>query len=68
MRGIDSPVNHAFTFAPTFSFFLDCTGEVELRRLVAALGEGVGVLMPLANYGFSRLFTWVNDRFGAPVR
>lgn len=61
---IDSPVKHAFTFTPAFSFFVDCASEDELRRYVAALGEGGQALMPLANYGFSQLFTWLNDRFG----
>ena len=61
---IDSPVHHAFTFTPAFSFFVHCADEDELRRLAAALGEGGSELMPLANYGFSRLFTWVSDRFG----
>lgn len=61
---IDSPVKHAFTFTPAFSFFVDVTSEAELRRLATVLGEGGGVLMPLANYGFSKLFTWVSDRFG----
>ncbi len=37
----------------------------ELDRLAAGLGDGGEVLMPLADYGFSRRFTWVNDRFGA---
>ncbi len=61
---IDSPAKHAFTFTPAFSFFVDCAAEDEIRRLADALGEGGAVLMPLADYGFSRLFTWVNDRFG----
>ncbi|HEX7380241.1 MAG TPA: VOC family protein [Pirellulales bacterium] len=61
---IDSPVKHAFTFTPAFSFFVDCESEEQLGRLAAALGEGGGVLMPLGNYGFSRQFTWLNDRFG----
>jgi len=61
---IDSPVKHAFTFTPAFSFFVDVTSEAELRRLATVLGEGGGGMMPLANYGFSKLFTWVNDRFG----
>jgi predicted 3-demethylubiquinone-9 3-methyltransferase (glyoxalase superfamily) len=60
----DSPVQHQFTFTPSVSLFVECETEEELRRLAAALGEGGGVLMPLQNYGFSRLFTWVNDRFG----
>jgi predicted 3-demethylubiquinone-9 3-methyltransferase (glyoxalase superfamily) len=61
---IDSPVKHAFTFTPAFSFFVDCASEDELRRLAAALGEGGQALMPLGNYGFSQLFTWLSDRFG----
>jgi len=31
---------------------------------LAPLFEGGGVLMPRGNYGFSREFAWVNDRFG----
>jgi len=61
---IDSPIKHAFTFTPAFSFFIECSSEEELGRLLAALSEGGGVLMPRANYGFSREFAWVNDRFG----
>jgi len=61
---IDSPVKHGFTFTPAFSFFVDFSAEDEMRRVADALGAGGGVLMPLSNYGFSRLFTWVNDRFG----
>lgn len=61
---IDSPVKHAFTFTPAFSFFVDCASEDEVRRYAAALGEGGQTFMPLGNYGFSQLFTWVGDRFG----
>lgn len=61
---IDSPVKHAFTFTPAFSFFIECSSEDELSRLLATLSEGGGVLMPRGNYGFSRQFAWVNDRFG----
>lgn len=61
---IDSPMKHGFTFTPAFSFFVDCESEEQLRRLALALGEGGATLMPLDNYGFSRQFTWLNDRFG----
>jgi predicted 3-demethylubiquinone-9 3-methyltransferase (glyoxalase superfamily) len=61
---IDSPVKHDFTFTPAFSFFVDCDSEAELERLSAALSEGGATLMPLDDYGFSRKFTWVNDRYG----
>jgi predicted 3-demethylubiquinone-9 3-methyltransferase (glyoxalase superfamily) len=61
---IDSPVKHAFDFTPSFSFFVECESEHELRRLSAGLSEQGEALMPLDNYGFSRLFTWMKDRFG----
>jgi predicted 3-demethylubiquinone-9 3-methyltransferase (glyoxalase superfamily) len=60
----DSVVHHAFTFTPSFSFFVTCESEEEMQRLFAALREGGSELMPLNNYGFSRLFTWANDRYG----
>ena len=61
---IDSPPKHGFTFTPAFSLFVDCDSEEDIRRLSAALGEGGAVLMPLDAYGFSRRFTWLNDRYG----
>ncbi len=60
----DSPVSHAFTFTPSLSIFVTCGSEDEFRRMAGALGSDGAVLMPIDNYGFSRLFTWVNDRFG----
>ena len=44
--------------------FIDLEGEAELNRLAVALAEGGMVQMPAGNYGFSTLFTWVQDRFG----
>ncbi|UIJ45616.1 VOC family protein [Sphingomonas cannabina] len=64
VRVFDSPVKHAFTFTPSFSLFLDFTGEEELRAVADALGEGGQVLMPLDSYDFGPLFTWLVDRFG----
>ncbi len=61
---IDSPVKHAFTFTPSVSLFVECESEAELDQAFAALSADGGVLMPPASYGFSRKFTWVNDRFG----
>jgi predicted 3-demethylubiquinone-9 3-methyltransferase (glyoxalase superfamily) len=61
---IDSPVKHAFTFTPASSLFVECETEEEIGRIAAALGDGGAVLMGLAGYGFSRKFTWLNDRFG----
>ncbi|MGN6461995.1 MAG: VOC family protein [Pseudolabrys sp.] len=61
---IDSPVKHAFTFTPSFSFFVECRSEDEIRNLGEKLRENGQVMMPLDNYGFSKLFTWVSDRYG----
>jgi len=63
-RLYDSPPVHAFTFTPSTSFFIDCDDEAQLRRLAEVLGEGGATMMPADNYGFSRLFTWIADRFG----
>jgi predicted 3-demethylubiquinone-9 3-methyltransferase (glyoxalase superfamily) len=60
----DSFVKHAFGFTPSFSFFIDVDSEARVRELAERLKEGGGELMPVGNYGFSRLFAWVADRFG----
>lgn len=60
----DSFVKHGFTFTPSFSFFVDCASEDEIAHLAAALSEGGSTLMPLGEYGFSRKFAWVADRYG----
>ncbi|MGA7226540.1 MAG: VOC family protein [Candidatus Acidiferrales bacterium] len=60
----DSTVQHGFSFTSAFSFFVECDTEDEIDRLYAALVAGGTAPMPIGNYGFSRKFGWVNDRFG----
>jgi len=60
----DSPDVHAFTFTPSTSLFVECDTESDVDRIAAALGKDGGVLMPVGNYGFSKRFGWVVDRFG----
>ena len=60
----DSAPVHAFTFTPSTSFMIDCDDEAQLRTLAEKLGDGGGVMMPIDNYGFGTLFTWLADRFG----
>lgn len=60
----DSPVKHGFSFTPASSTFVDFDSIAELERVFAILSEGGQALMPLNNYGFSKRFGWVNDRFG----
>lgn len=60
----DSYISHDFTFTPSISLFVTCQSEEEVAELSAAFAEGGKYLMPLDNYGFSRRFAWVVDRFG----
>ncbi|MCU1670520.1 MAG: 3-demethylubiquinone-9 3-methyltransferase, partial [Blastococcus sp.] len=60
----DSPPVHDFSFTPSFSVWIETESEDELQRLFAALRDGGTELMPLDDYGFSRRFGWVNDRYG----
>ena len=61
---MDSEVQHAFTFTPASSLFVDFDSETELVRVLEALSTEGQTLMELASYGFSRKFAWINDRFG----
>jgi predicted 3-demethylubiquinone-9 3-methyltransferase (glyoxalase superfamily) len=60
----DSFVKHEFSFTPAFSYFVECDSEDEIRQLHAALVAGGNAPMPLGEYGFSRMFAWVSDRYG----
>jgi predicted 3-demethylubiquinone-9 3-methyltransferase (glyoxalase superfamily) len=60
----DSAVQHGFTFTPAISFFVDCESQQELLLLFNALSENGKTFMLLGNYGFSRQFAWVSDRYG----
>ncbi|MED1606125.1 VOC family protein [Cytobacillus kochii] len=61
---IDSNIAHQFNFTPSFSFYLNCDTEEELRVVYEKLVDGGTELMPLGDYGFSQQFAWINDRFG----
>jgi len=63
LRLFDSPPVHGFTFTPAISLFVDCDDEAQLRALAEKLGEGGSVMMPVNDYGFSALYTWIADRF-----
>lgn len=61
---IDSNVTHQFDFTPSFSIYVNCDTEKELEELYHKLMEGGQALMPLGDYGFSKKFGWLNDKFG----
>lgn len=60
----DSPIEHAFTFTPSLSLFVDLDSGTSLERVFAQLANDGKVLMPVDDYGFSKKFGWVNDRYG----
>ncbi|WAT18082.1 VOC family protein [Aurantiacibacter sp. MUD11] len=57
----DSPPVHNFSFTPSTSIFVECDDEAQLRDMAEKLTASV--MMPIDNYGFSRLFTWIADPF-----
>ncbi|RDS81410.1 VOC family protein [Dyella psychrodurans] len=61
---IDSAVKHDFSFTPALSIFVDLDDETGIEHAFCELANGGKVFMPLNNYGFSRKFAWVSDRFG----
>ncbi|WP_144510746.1 VOC family protein [Bacillus sp. FJAT-22090] len=61
---MDSTIQHAFTFTPSISLFVECDSEEELDQSYAALLVDGQALMPINNYGFSKKFGWVQDKFG----
>ena len=61
---IDSNIKHQFTFTPSFSIYITCSTDEEIEHLYEKLIEGGQALMPIGDYGFSKKFGWLNDRFG----
>lgn len=61
---IDSPIAHGFSFTPAVSLFVECESAEQLDRAFEALGADGKVFMPLDDYGFSKRFGWIADRFG----
>jgi predicted 3-demethylubiquinone-9 3-methyltransferase (glyoxalase superfamily) len=61
---IDSAVKHFFSFTPSISVYVNCEDDEEIEKVFAAFADGGKIMMPLDNYGFSKKFGWVADRFG----
>ncbi|SDW95802.1 Glyoxalase superfamily enzyme, possibly 3-demethylubiquinone-9 3-methyltransferase [Marinococcus luteus] len=60
---MDSNVKHEFTFTPSFSLFVNCESDQEIEYLYNHLSEGGKKLMALKDYGFSKGFAWIQDKF-----
>ena len=61
---IDSPVEHDFSFTPSVSLFTECDSEAEFNTLFEALSKDGKVFMAPDDYGESKKFAWVSDRYG----
>lgn len=53
-----------FKFNPSFSLMVKCATEEEVRKLWQVLKTEGRELMPLGEYPFSKLYAWVEDRYG----
>jgi len=60
----DSAPPHSFTFTPAISIWIELDSGEDIRTLYEKLSEGGSTHMPLAEYGFSQQYAWVDDRFG----
>ena len=61
---IDSPPVHDFDFTPSISLFVDFESDETLETAFAKLSEAGKIMMPLDDYGFSKRFGWLSDKFG----
>lgn len=61
---MDSCMNHQFNFTPSMSLFVECDSRQEIDEAYRVLSEGGVELMAIGDYGFSRRFGWINDRYG----
>lgn len=60
----NSPPVHDFSFTPAMSIFVNFDTADELETAFSKLSETGQVMTPLGNYGFSKRYGWVADRFG----
>lgn len=49
---------------PSISFFYNTSSQEDIRSLWDKLLEGGNILMDLQEYSFSKLYGWVEDKFG----
>ena len=60
----DSPISHEWEITPDISFFVELSSEKDLENYANSLSKNGKVMMPAGNYGFSKMFTWIEDEFG----
>jgi len=66
----ESNYNHAWSFSPGVSLFVDSSSESEIDSLFQKLSsKGGQIMVPLDNYesgdyGFGKKFGWCEDKYG----
>jgi predicted 3-demethylubiquinone-9 3-methyltransferase (glyoxalase superfamily) len=66
----ESNYNHAWSFNPGVSIFVECDTESEIQTLFEKLSSNGGqIMVPLDNYktgdyGFGEKFGWCEDKYG----
>ncbi|MGO3707199.1 MAG: VOC family protein [Mesonia hippocampi] len=60
----DSFIQHEWDFTPAISNWVECETTKDIEYLFEKLSENGDVKMTLDNYGFSKQFAFVEDRFG----
>jgi len=68
-RVSESNFNHAWSFTPAVSLFVECTSENEIQTLFESLSMDGQIMMPLdsydsGDYGFGKKFGWCADKYG----
>ena len=56
--------SHEWSLTPSISFFVELGSEEDLENYANSLSKNGKVMMPAGNYGFSKMFTWVEDEYG----
>ena len=69
-RVSENSYEHAWSFSPAVSLFVECSSEVEIQTLFNKLSSNGGQIMiplddyTLENYGFGKKFSWCEDKYG----
>ncbi len=69
-RVSESNFNHAWSFTPAVSIFIESTSESEIQTLFEKLSSNGGkIMVPLdsyesGDYGFGKKFGWCEDPYG----
>ena len=65
----ESNYNHAWSFSPGISIYINSSSESEIQLLYDQLRDGGQVMVPLdsydsGDYGFGKKFGWCADKYG----